>query len=427
MIVSELEVNKALGTYTPSIFLIKLNTRDSIGYTLDSKNQKIFLHEYVHYLQDISTVYGHMNICNFFNTLKYGANQIYQKSDKNIHLPLSLSGNEFIEAASEAFRYIFGNTEELNNIKGTAVIKNNTKKINNVDLAYYYFEKDTNQHIIGAKDIMESMANAIQSKMYGETNPPFFPYKTVGYLIEIIAPQLGTDPIMISALCELSLNSSNPAVLLIDTLRKINENNLQIENIDDLKNIFYNDINYFDHNGKRISSILDLYDYSFNEAIKILLDTFNLPDMSELSDWISISYNNTKKLRKDDLLYITKGLLDDNPIDYYLNKILNLSGCPTIINNKFIPETIDHPHNTNKVVYLNLIGEFMNILFHGKKNCVFYSGCLEESKDNNSFITTDNCYESPWNKAKEKKLCPLAKLFHMWNISNVSYTMHKDK
>jgi hypothetical protein len=419
----ELDFAIQLGAYTPSIFLIKIETNDSIQYVLNSDKQFIFLHEYIHYLQDISTAYGNSNFANYYNRLKYGVNKIYNTTEESVDLPLSLSDNPKIEGVVESFPYIFGNTYKLNGIKGDALLKNNIVTIKNVNIPYYYFETPDGIYIIGSRDIKESMAYSIQRGIYGETgNPPFFPYKTVEYLISIIAPNIENTPLFISALCELSLNSSYPANMLINTLRRIADQKIEVKSIDDLCDIFVNDVTYFDHEGNKLDSIVALNNYSFNLAIEYATEIFNVPEFVKLQHWINISFNNARNYRESDPLFITRGLLKKSPITYYLNELLSKIGCPTIMNNKLIPETIDHPHNTSQVVYFTAVKELMEILFEGKKACGLYSGCLSEFNDKNILYKPDeNCYESPWIKTKQDYLCPLAKLFHMWAISNKSY------
>jgi hypothetical protein len=423
MNVNEFDYSSRLGAYTPSIFLIKIDSNDSIEYTLESDNQCIILHEYIHYLQDISTVYGNLNFANYYNRLKYGVNQIYRTADDPVMLPIPLSDNPYIEGVVQSFPYIFGNTFELNGLKGDALLRNTFVKIENVTIPYYYFETTKGNYIIGSKDIKESMAFAIQKSIYGDTvDPPFFPYKTVEYLIGIITPEIQISPIIISGLCELSLNSSNPANMLINSLRRIADNNLKIETIDDLCSIFIDDVTYVDHEGNKIESVESLYNYTFNTAKNYAMEIFNVPEFSKLINWITVSFDNAKKHRKNDPLFISRGLTKQNPVDYFFHEILLELGCPTLINNHYIPETIDHPHNTNQVVYFSVVKELMNILFNGEKTCELYSGCLSECQNiDNVYQPNENCYEGPWRKSKENNLCPLAKLFHMWAISDRTY------
>ena len=58
-------VDNDLGCYYPAFFFMELNTDEEIAdlNKVTTATLSTFHHEYVHFLQDITTSYGLMNIC----------------------------------------------------------------------------------------------------------------------------------------------------------------------------------------------------------------------------------------------------------------------------------------------------------------------------------------------------------------------------
>ena len=54
-------LNTTLGYYEPAFFHINIGTNSSFE-KFSSRDFSIFLHEYIHFIQDVTTVYGLNNI-----------------------------------------------------------------------------------------------------------------------------------------------------------------------------------------------------------------------------------------------------------------------------------------------------------------------------------------------------------------------------
>ncbi len=61
-----------LGSYNPAFYYIYLDTDDSLDDLLNLTEEEFttFIHEYIHFLQDILTIYGLRNILQVTDTIK---------------------------------------------------------------------------------------------------------------------------------------------------------------------------------------------------------------------------------------------------------------------------------------------------------------------------------------------------------------------
>lgn len=101
-----------LGYYVPGFFEIFVATdKEDMSLTnFDDKELGTFFHEYIHFLQDITTFYGLNNIYAFTEYLHYGVNQCYKNEDKQITVPIIIGNNSVVPAILEIISNSFKNT-----------------------------------------------------------------------------------------------------------------------------------------------------------------------------------------------------------------------------------------------------------------------------------------------------------------------------
>lgn len=403
-----------LGVYYPSLFCIK---HGFTGNIFNTTNEFVVLHEYIHFLQDVSTIFGKMNICNFYNTIRSLAGYIYDNKDSVIGIPIQES--DFSLSIQDANRFIRGNTNTIppGRTSGTLIKKRINLEIGSIDS--YVLVIDNEEYIIGSDDIIENMAYLIEREIYGDNEPaPLYPYKTIEILTEQLNPDFASDKIFIIALCELSLLSSNPAEFYFSSLQEIKKKNMVISQIEDLTKLINVDFKLF---YKKIEiGINEANDQSTSDAISFLSDPFNADDFRGLVNWLKVVFNTSSEYRKKDFFFITRGILQDNPRQYYLGNLAQDIGIPPIMN---IDQEIFLSQNSpQNLILFNAFIEFLEIFRYGNHSCKLYNGCLNNMKfDPNSHIVSEECLSEPWKKSKETKLCPLGILIHSWGLASCEY------
>lgn len=215
-------IEKALrGYYRTGCFHIYLSGSYNIDMTQMSKEDLgTFLHEYVHFLQNISTPYGIFEAAALNEAVVETFIDIQQK--KAIELPYDAPQSKMLESrmkwlnvmngqpvhsqdstieVDESKEVLFGTIEKtLSNRKGKLVV-------------FEFYDKLGMFHrrIIGALDIKEAMASAYQSLIDPDAKHPDIPYNLLRIFCQQMFPSIGFDVKKFICLCYASLFSLQPA------------------------------------------------------------------------------------------------------------------------------------------------------------------------------------------------------------------------
>ena len=121
--------NTNLGFYLPSFFRLHLSTDNPISdlNKLIEKDLSIFFHEYIHFIQDISTYYGLNNIHATVEYFKY-ANMVVRGTEGYFKIP--------IEPDANAENNV-GLNKYINNITYGDTVYKNIKKVLVASPTYY--------------------------------------------------------------------------------------------------------------------------------------------------------------------------------------------------------------------------------------------------------------------------------------------------
>ena len=83
-------LNKKLGFYMPSFFRLHIATTNPIEsiQNFSDYDFSIFLHEYIHFIQDITTFYGLNNTHTTVEYLRYANNHVVQTLKSDFKVPI---------------------------------------------------------------------------------------------------------------------------------------------------------------------------------------------------------------------------------------------------------------------------------------------------------------------------------------------------
>ncbi len=386
---------------------------------LNSEEEYILFHEYIHFLQDVSTNFGKINICNFYNKVRQVANVIYKHKDEKVKIPIKLPNDEYFESIQKATEMLRGNTSSIPRCSKSGKFGHEIVKFSAGDIKAYYLEINKKKYFIGSDDIIENMAYLLERIIYGDNAPaPIYPYKTIEILTEQLLPSLSENLILIIGLCELSLMSSNPVQFYFESLERIQKNSLKIEKLDDLLELI-NDNFVMNYMGKLITPI-EAVTETTKDAIEFLIDPFRADHLQDIREWVTSVICNAQKKRLADPFFISRGLLAQNPRSYFLGLLTEEIGFPPIMNSS---QEIFMKDNCPKNLFLFLTFiEFLEIFQYGKKGCGLYKGCIGNMKyDQNSHKVSKECKTAPWKKCNDYKLCPLCILLKTWKLNSIDY------
>ena len=224
--------NTTLGFYEPAVFHLHTIGKGQLNdmKRWDLQQKSTFLHEYIHFLQDITTIQGLNNIYIRGEYIRYVTKLIKEQQSADIHVPidpLSLGNN--VDQNWLARRYTFGtitSVEKVISFKKILVATltdNNDGKVipvNGIMVRCVDRKMQITDILFGTLQIMEGMAKLIQEEVYPTATrySPYNPYYIARDVADMIIPGLSTKTQALIALFVLALQRSNPGCDFVDYL-----------------------------------------------------------------------------------------------------------------------------------------------------------------------------------------------------------------
>lgn len=418
-------LNTTLGSYMPAFFHMDLSFPFPEGERayerISERNLSIFVHEYIHFIQDITTYVGYNNLYVYSEYIHAAVNTIYQSPYGYIHLPIkfnnnfgNVSLNKFVN--EETCGLI---EEEVNFFLTKITVENKIVPFKNPFVSHI---KKIKLHSakgkvvdFGYSAIMESMAYLIEKLISkGSSTPPDFPYLAAEMVVNEYYKEFGTDPLRIIALCDASLQFSQPGKIFIESLKEFKRTGFIPDNANDIIDFFYK--KKCDQMGTPINLDIGLIKMGFmvGERLKLYMnDPSFRPFHNVIYTMIGFGLKERLMNRYFILDIVRKGYFLTNPS---IRKFLINAGSPIIkdINEDYwiIPPIGKNQHNY-WLEYFPAIEAIYHTLSNGSDICELISWCGKspETKED------DRCVNEPWRRVKDTKLCPYAMLWKHWNLA----------
>ncbi len=226
MIEKELLEKALRGFYRTGCFHIYL--AGSFDQDLNQMSQQdlgIFLHEYVHYLQNISTPYGIFEAAALNEAAVETFIDIAPK--KEIELPYDAPQSDKLKMRLDWLKKTNGQPiktqdnliqvdENKDILMGALDHTIHGRKCPLITLEFHDKQGIVHRRIIGALDIKEAMAAAYQSLIDPNADHPDIPYNLLRMYCKQAFPSVGTDVKKFICLCYLSLFSLDPAYQFVN-------------------------------------------------------------------------------------------------------------------------------------------------------------------------------------------------------------------
>lgn len=414
--------SKLLGFYLPSFFFLNIETDESL-IDLDAltpQSKSTLYHEYVHFLQDITTLFGLGNIAQIVDVQKAINREIIGTTDQSYLVPVVIDNTEPAGINVDLFSLYSGDYDldiiGIDRIERVFLEPNNLipgfENVPSVIVEYVDLFGKKEYFNFGAICVMEGMAYLIEDSMFDDVTPTYFPYQVVKKICQFLYSPLSTDNVHIILLCDIALNSSHPGKFLFDFLQEMKVANFipskYIDLYDRLENYKFTDIN------QQSYSIYDIYKIKAKEAKQHLKDYFTIPLFDEVRNWIEqiIDLGTDFRIKNigfwiDVLNYPTKEQRRNAFIMF-----TQVFGFPLMTNSRSNYYFM-HPNiKTEKIICFKAIHEINQILRFGQKGCGMKEFC---SRPND--ITSTLCDNEPWKRAELDQLCPLGQVWKMWGLN----------
>ena len=437
----------SLGLYNPSFFKITLKTGEELPKE-DFENPLVseitgaaFLHEYVHFLQDITSSSGLSNLCYIVDYIKW-INSLYRKEDI-LYPPYNPNDSKIPYLKENALiRDAYtGSRKQINPFSAIESIKLVNKKIieecedNLLEIECTQQNEANQSYNIGEYAISECMAYNIDSHVFPDTlpAPPVFPYKIVNLIANHYCDGLGDEKLKIIAICDACLMFDNPGHILYLSLTS--------DKKDEYKKMSPEDIfDYTNNLGAKLygRKSIDILEEKHNGALQQWNDLFSSDNnFDKIKNYISNTLEKAYTYRKDNPHFIIEAVRESEKkqLSQFI-KIIERLGAPLILNEKKDKIVQITPNDDEVETYYLWVLEQIYKLFTGASKldngvykCEMYEFCKSSFTDQKmeealSIVTADfSCIYCPWERSKtkeERQICPWGAYWYSCSMKDVS-------
>ncbi|MFQ2047763.1 hypothetical protein ACK34J_02245 [Aeromonas veronii] len=421
-----MKLNRDLGFYVPAFFMMQVDTDKPIENIIGTADERTFSHELIHFLQDVSTTYGLINISKCIDVIK-SQNQALRSSSSAVSLPLEGSSlSESVMVNNDLFSiYVGDDTSEFQNFPSSVSVIAVKEEDMDVELIPYvvkYIEieygsqqlSETKSFHFGTMAICESMASLIEDEIYGaESRRKNFPYDSALMITEYLCPTISSNTLAIAELCEASLMYYNPGDLFVNALKKIRDDKIEFS--------FPNECYLFVLNNFTLEGEPANKEYliASKQAESQLDDLFTVSPLKE-EKWASGMVAKARRIRESNIS-ISSQLWgsDKNKSRGRLLDSINKIGLPIVFNKNFDASLKASEEKLNTPLMFPAILSFHEILLGTKKGCYLYEHC---SNQDSGYITNIHCQSEPWARIRQEKACYFSNIWKTWGLESVEIT-----
>lgn len=417
------------GSYRPTFLELYINTSKELDLNKFSKGEMgTFCHEWIHFLQDVTTGCGCNNSYVFFEHFLARAKKI--KNDGVEFLPPVNVGNAFnVGINKELNRLAWGTNPAF--CKFTQIDRADVlpaKDVPNVTVHYQESQdfpvavitaNNGESFHVGMRALMESMAHLCQEILCPGTasNHPTYPYHVARLLAETLCPAFLGHPLNLIALCDVSLMSSAPGAYFVSYLKGISQNRIPMPtNPEDVYERAYSYPNF-------LPKFYEIVHCACHHFLGILKD----PQAFRFYRyWIKHTYLNAIRLRSKDryflLTLLRHGEVSGNP---KFMELLQLFGTPLMRNNNgWFGKIPLEGTNGWDVEFLQVIKQIDAIWNDEQQGCALINWCRSSKDylsnigvpDNQLCVPDFSCIHNPTLRSRMQPPCPFGLVWYAMGL-----------
>jgi len=423
----------SIGYYEPGFIHLRVNTDKSLSDINKLKDDPStikyysnFFHEYIHFLQDITTTHGLLNFINAIEHIRNSNKIILQDAKSEFNIPLKQNNHYNLLTNTQLRKIYYGDSAYAEDVAYLSYKSHIEKVVTNIGetldvdkyiIDYYDNKAQTKMHFhFGSRCIKEYMTHALQNKLFPGTKHAAIPYNIVELIIQKEYPILLNDKSLIIALCDISLMSYHPAQFFFFNIERMkNETEWTPTDVDSIYRFAYDDLT-FNHNGQ-VENVYSLYDKISNDALGCFKDSLAADIFQDNVAWFEEILKEAKTLRFSSLEFFNHLVDSEGILSNKFISILRKMGSPfmtNVLNEGFFmpPEKL---LGLDIQPYYPKVFQAIILTYGGYKNCNLYDFC-DSRKDKK--ITNSYCSTSPWLRIKEPEGCPYSLIWHTWGLDN---------
>jgi hypothetical protein len=382
-----------------------------------------FFHEYIHFLQDITTTYGLINACIVVTKMKFANNYILKLPGNEFKVPIEVSSDPTTELNYKLQEAYLGSDDISIRVLQIKDVRKESSQV--------YLPEPVNKHLpairvyfedgagkprsfdFGSLHIMETMCQIGQKVFNPAVTHDDVPYRTAELVAKFIYPAIGQNLYFVFALCEVCLMVHQPADTFYEMLITMKKEGF----VPKLEIEIYDFVTANIREAKTGRTIRDVYDHQVDLAIEELSGYFTTEAFNNEKKWVSHILAEARRWRSANPMLILGLLKQPELISVQFLHLVHVLGTPLMQNldgecwySKPVElQDIDiHPD------VLAAILEIYQLLMDGKKGCDLKSFC---KKGTRGIVVSEKCDEAPWGRVQDLPICPFAFLWGTWKLS----------
>jgi len=327
------------GTYWPAYWRIRITGCVNLSRLTDLKPEDLalYVHEYTHFLQEITSTSGLNFTWNILDRFRQILAAVQHGGDE-INLPLK--GPTVDEQLNyfRALRPVIG-SRELDHDNGTYTVRSVTlppnrlieeltdgHKIPEVHLALENREGRQREYIFGSDAIQESMAQLLEQRIDGHHATGQFPYIAAKRLAEYLCPAVAGKSEFLFAACDAALMSPYPGWHFYQLLMEMERTRAMPERAEEIYRFAFA-LFERDH-----WMVLESYEKAVESLSHVVAELFgDRPEFHPTKTWFIHVLRSAFQLRRDNP-YLMLDLYRDKIFGPALNWVVEEVGFPEVMN-----------------------------------------------------------------------------------------------
>lgn len=409
------------GNYESSYFILNVPTEADLNIReMGGQDFAVFFHEYVHFLQDITSFYGYMGIYAHGEYMRRAINDLYAMPQQ-VEMPLTLEEKgDYVQLNKDISTFSLGDKDdlvfvEINNADRDIFIKQ-FPLTDSFNLPELHVKAATNRGqeeiVVGAYAIRENMAYLLERKCTTKYRTSFdFPYRIVEIIANTMCPNVLSELDLI-ALCDISLQCSVPGHGLYSILKAIADGNLVVKKPEEIYDFFFSKrTNFIGVNQSTSQALITAAAMAMDHLLSyVKIDLLN----AEYQQWILYTLTagvELRVLRPYFFLEMARGMRDKN--NRMLQYIAKNIGSPQMVNSKGLRFQLATDRPICRFEYLEVVKEIENLFENGERKCGMKPWCALSP---DGAPIDERCDKEPWKRCNDVQLCPYGLLWRHWKL-----------
>lgn len=414
-----------MGYYNPSFLQMKVDANCCLMdlNAISTPHYSTFFHEYIHFLQDMTTTFGLVNVNIVGNRLMHYVKEVETGSGATFSVSIPITAGHVTQINKEMQQVYLGQAQIVRGPMAPAAVTvtavtlvNSTvflphpysKFLDEVEVDFT-FSGNAYKYKLGAIGLMETMANLIQGKFFPSTSAPAIPYNSSELVAQKEYPAIGSNPEFVFALCDICLLDYHPGRAFYHMLQQMKLKAFVPARAEDIYAFVKAQIK-----GPAGETLHQIFTARSIDAENLYSSIFSTPVFANEQQWLKTVILSARDLRLTTPTFMLNLYRQPNAKSPAFVALLNTLGTPLMFNRNddgyFIPPATlaALPIMPDR---LSAIMEMFRLFDEGRKHCGLTGFCCT------SIATDARCSNAPWSRATDTQLCGYGQFWKTWALT----------